>query len=113
GSCDRGGESAEGDQSADAVTQVGNLVGMPLVAEDEDGEEDEGGEHRGGAQASGGKQDRPGGSSGGNEYAGRGQHVAHCPPFGAWSVTQKSCASSGGRWERCRFIAPGGTSTRP
>jgi hypothetical protein len=82
GSGGRHGYSGEDDQLAGAVAQVGDLVRVPLVAEDEDGEEDEGREHRGGAQASGGSQDRPGCAERGDDHAHSREQLAHEPfPF--------------------------------
>src|SRR4051794_13612604 len=90
------------------VAQVDDLVGVPLVAEDEEREEDEGDEHRGRAQAAGGGQDR----------SGCGHRACQDPCAGEELAqpllldTDSSQMMSVDRFASCNLIAPGGTSTR-
>ena len=71
-----GERSQQGDDAGRVVAQVDDLVGVPLVAEDQDREEDERQEHRRRAGAAGGEQDRGGAGAGGDEDAGAREDVA-------------------------------------
>jgi hypothetical protein len=51
------------------VAQVDDLVGVPLIAEDQDWKEDEGNQHRGRAQAPGRQQDRARGAGGCQQHS--------------------------------------------
>ena len=102
----RGRESqkGQGGEAVAVVAQVDDLVGVPLVAEDQRREEEEGRQHDGGAGLSCRQQDRHGGCAGRGEDADPRQDVAHRAPWGAQPF-------SGRRGARCSLITPGGTRT--
>jgi hypothetical protein len=105
------GPGEQGGGAGVVVAQVDDLLGVPLVAEDQDREEADRDQHRQRALAAGRQQDRGGAGSGGGENAGRGQEVAQgaCLGSGRGFALQADLARGG---TRCRRIVPGGTSVR-